>query len=170
VAQEAWHGGYTVRPARAVDIPAALELVRELDRYQSDWRVFEPRGDLAGEAESRYRTALADPLHLHLVADRGGRLGGMALARITVPSSMSDERASEVSNVYVRPDARGLGLGRALVAELARWSCEQGVRRLVLKTYTPNEGALRFWEAMGFRSRLVQMTALAEDLARSEPG
>jgi ribosomal protein S18 acetylase RimI-like enzyme len=158
-------GPVRVRRARAEDLPAALELYRELDRFQQAWRVFEPRIDPAGEAEARYRAALDDPAQLHLVAERAARLAGMGVARITVPSSMSDERAVEVSNVYVLPEARGLGVGRALVAGLARWAREQGARRLVLKTYSQNEEALRFWEAVGFRPRFVQMTALAEDLA-----
>jgi ribosomal protein S18 acetylase RimI-like enzyme len=159
-------GGFRVRPARAEDLPAALELFGQLDRFQEDWRVFEPRRDLAGEAEARYLAALEDPAELHLVAQHIDRLVGMGLARILVPSSISDERGAEVSNVYVRPDARGLGIGRALVTELARWSRERGARRLVVKTYTQNEEALRFWEALRFRPRYVQMTALAEDLAK----
>lgn len=158
-------GPARIRRARAEDLPAALELYRELERFQQAWRVFEPRSDLAGEAEARYRAALDDPAQLHLVAERDARLVGMGVARITVPSSMSDERAAEVSNVYVLPDARGLGVGRALVTGLARWARERGARRLVLKTYSQNEDALRFWEAVGFRPRLVQMTALTDDLA-----
>lgn len=163
--EDAPAGGFQVRPARAEDLPAVLVLFRELDRFQEGWRVFEPRGDLAGEAEARYLAALEDPAELHLVARHADRLVGMGLARILVPSSMSDERGAEVSNVYVRPDARGLGIGRALVTELARWSRERGARRLVVKTYTQNEEALRFWEALRFRPRYVQMTALAEELA-----
>jgi ribosomal protein S18 acetylase RimI-like enzyme len=158
-------GPARIRQARAADLPAALELYRELDRFQQAWRVFEPRADLAGEAEARYRAALGDPAQLHLVAERDDRLVGMGMARVTVPSSMSDERAAEVSNVYVLPEARGLGVGRALVVGLARWAREQGAPRLVLKTYSQNEEALRFWETVGFRPRFVQMTALAEDLA-----
>jgi len=148
--KEAPARGFRVRPALAGDLPEAMEL--------------------AGEAEARYLAALQGGADLHLVAEQSDRLLGMGLARILVPSSMSDERAAEVSNVYVRPDARGLGVGRALVSALARWSRERGARRLVVKTYTQNEEALRFWEALSFRPRYVQMTALTEDLAGREPG
>jgi len=65
----------------------------------------------------------------------------------------------------VDPDARGRGIGRALVAEVAAWAGRQGVRLVVLKTYSQNEEALRFWSALGFRPRYVQMTAPVDELA-----
>jgi GNAT superfamily N-acetyltransferase len=161
--------GFVVRRSGEEDVPAAVGLFEALDRFQSPWRVFHPRPDLAGEAEARYRAAL-DPAgpRLHVVAEREGRLMGMALGHALVPSSMSEELAVEVSNVIVLPEARGRGVGRALVAEIARWAVEGGARLLTIKTYSNNGEALRFWEGLGFRPRLVQMTLPAEDLAGPE--
>jgi GNAT superfamily N-acetyltransferase len=160
--------GFEIRRARPEDIPAALELFRVLDRLQAGWRVFEPRSDLAGEAERRYRQTLDDASSVLFVADLRGRVAGIAHARLTVPSSMSDERAAELSNVFVDPVVRTRGIGRALVERVARWARDQGVRRIVIKTYTQNEEALAFWEALGFRSRFVQMTAVPADLVPPE--
>jgi ribosomal protein S18 acetylase RimI-like enzyme len=159
---------FTIRRAGPKDIPGALELYGQLDRLQGGWRVFEPLADPVGEVEARYRRALMEPDSIHVVAEREGRVVGMALARITVPSSMSDERAAELSNVVVDPPARGRGIGRALVAEVARWARDLGVRRIVIKTYAQNQEALAFWEALGFRPRFVQMTATADHLAALE--
>jgi hypothetical protein len=39
------------------------------------------------------------------------------------------------------------------------------VKRLVVKTYAENEAAMRFWRALGFGPRYVQLTASTEDLA-----
>jgi GNAT superfamily N-acetyltransferase len=164
-------GGAVIRKARAEDLPQAMELFDELDRLQRDWRVFEPRPDLRGEAEARYRRALEEAERgrsedaVHVVAEMDGRIVGMAFAHLLVPSSMSDELAAELSNVIVRPDAWERGVGRALVAEIGRWATGRGVRRVMIKTYAQNEEALRFWEAIGFEPRFVQMTARAEDLA-----
>jgi GNAT superfamily N-acetyltransferase len=154
-----------VRPATAQDLPAALELFDQLDRFQHGWRVFEPRATLRQEAEARYRAALMDPDVLHVVAEVDGRVVGTALAKAHPISSMSDEVVAELSGVMVHPDHRALGVGRALVAEVGRWAAGRGVRRVAIKTYSANEEALRFWEGLGFEPRLVQMTALAEDLA-----
>jgi ribosomal protein S18 acetylase RimI-like enzyme len=157
--------GVRVRPATAADIPAAMELFAELDRVQSPWRVFERRPGLLRQTEARYRSALEGSGAIHLVAELNGRLVGMAFAEVVVPSSMSDERAAELSNVMVDPEFRGLGIGRALVSEVAAWVRAQGVRLVVLKTYSSNEEALGFWSALGFRPRYVQMTAPADELA-----
>lgn len=149
-----------------------LELFRELHRLQEAWRVFEPRPGVLREAEAKYRQAIEDPAMLHLVAEHEhepDRLVGMGWVEVLVPSSMSNEVAAEVGNVYVRPEARGHGLGRALVAGLAGWASRQGAARLVIKTFVQNEEALRFWESLGFLPRYVQMTAMAADLAVSEP-
>jgi len=52
---------------------------------------------------------------------------------------------------------------------MAEWAADQAIRRLVIKTYAANEGALRFWGRLGFRPRVVQMTALAEDVVGPPP-
>jgi len=158
-------GGFVVRPATEEDLPAALELFAALDSHQHGWRVFEPRPTAADDAEARYRTALGlDPDALHVVADEGGRLLGMAFARIEALSSISDERSAELSNVIVREEARRRGIGEALVTEVGRWASGRGVRRVVIKTYAANDLAMQFWEALGFRPRYVQLTAVAEEL------
>src|ERR1041385_829827 len=157
--------GLRIRRATAGDIPAAMELFADLDRLQAPWRVFERRPTLLEQTEARYRSALEGSDAIHLLAELAGRLVGMAFAEVLVPSSMSDERAAELSNVTVDPDVRGRGIGRALVTEVAVRARERGVRLVVLKTYCQNDEALRFWSALGFRPRYVQMTALADELA-----
>ncbi len=157
--------GLRIRRATAGDIPAAMELFAGLDRLQAPWRVFERRPTLSDQTEARYGSALEGSGAIHLLAELDGRLVGMAYAEVVVPSSMSDERAAELSNVTVDPDARGRGIGRALVTEVAAWARRQGVRLVVLKTYSQNEEALGFWSALGFRPRYVQMTAPADELA-----
>ncbi len=133
--------GLRIRRATAGDIPAAMELFAELDRLQAPWRVFERRPTLLEQTEARYLSALEGSGAIHLLAELAGRLVGMAFAEVVVPSSMSDERAAELSNVTVDPDARGRGIGRALVSEVAAWARDQGVRLVVLKTYSQNEGS-----------------------------
>jgi ribosomal protein S18 acetylase RimI-like enzyme len=158
-----------IRPATEGDLPAAMALFDELDRHQGRWRVFAPRPTLRAEAEARYRRALEDPDSLHLVAEAEGMVVGMAIGWIAVVSSMSDEPAMEIANVVVTPNDRHRGVARALITELADFARRRGVRRLVVKTYSENHGAMQFWRALGFRPRYVQLTAVAEDLAAPDP-
>jgi ribosomal protein S18 acetylase RimI-like enzyme len=161
--------GLVIRPATEEDLPSVMALFDELERHQGRWRVFEPRPTLRAEAEDRYQGAREDPDTLHLVAENDGTLVGMAIGRIAVVSSMSDEPVVEVANVVVATAHRQRGVARALVRALADFARRRGVRRLVVKTYSENDEAMRFWRELGFQPRYVQLTAVAGDLAPPDP-
>jgi GNAT superfamily N-acetyltransferase len=52
--------------------------------------------------------------------------------------------------MWVAPDARGAGVGRALVEEVVTWARGRGCGRLVLSVTESNRNARRFYEACGF--------------------
>ena len=52
--------------------------------------------------------------------------------------------------MWVTPDARGAGVGRALLDAVAAWARDRGLERLVLSVTTTNDGARRFYETCGF--------------------
>jgi ribosomal protein S18 acetylase RimI-like enzyme len=162
-----------VRAAAEGDLDAAAELLDELDAAQAAWRVFSPRPGHQDEVLARYKAALDDPDSLLAVAEDGDRVMGMALARVIVPSSFSDERAIELSSVVVHPSVRHTGVGRALTRAVARFAGDRGVERITLKVFAANRAAVRFWEAVGFVPRAVQYTATADDVLvriESDPG
>ena len=62
-----------------------MKLFELLDRFQHEWRVFEPKPARAAEAEARFQSGLGqDPDALLLVAEADGRVVGMAFVRIGV--------------------------------------------------------------------------------------
>jgi GNAT superfamily N-acetyltransferase len=147
-----------VRQATLEDVPALVALFQELDRMQSDWRVFTPRPGFYDEVGMKYREAMSTENAVVLVAEDEGEIVGMAYGEVRIPSRFSDERALELSGVVVRTGYRGRGVGRALVQEAARFAGELGVEWVELKTFAPNQGAMAFWEGLGFTPRVVQMT------------
>jgi GNAT superfamily N-acetyltransferase len=147
-----------VRQATLEDVPALVALFQELDRMQSDWRVFTPRPGFYDEVGLKYREAMSTENAVVLVAEDEGEIVGMAYGEVRIPSRFSDERALELSGVVVRTGYRGRGVGRALVQEAARFAGELGVEWVELKTFAPNQGAMAFWEGLGFTPRVVQMT------------
>ncbi|MGH2658491.1 MAG: GNAT family N-acetyltransferase [Actinomycetota bacterium] len=159
-----------VRQATLDDVPALVALFQELDRMQSDWRVFTPRPGFYDEVGAKYREAMNTENAVVLVAEDDGEVVGMAYGEVRVPSRFSDERAMELSGVVVRAGYRGRGVGQALVKEAARFAKEIGVEWIELKTFAPNQGAMAFWEGMGFTPRVVQLTqgtkALLQQLNR----
>jgi GNAT superfamily N-acetyltransferase len=99
-----------------------------------------------------------------LVAEADGEIVGMAHGKARTPSRFSDERALHLSGVVVRSDFRGRGVGRALVAEAARFAAERGVPWVTLNTFAPNRGSAEFWESLGFHPRVLEMTTSTKSL------
>ena len=132
---------------------------------QREWRVFTPRPGFYDEVGAKYRAAIASEDQLVVVAEENDEVVGMAYAEARTPSRFSDERSLELSGVVVRSDFRGRGVGRALVAEAARFATERGIPWVELKTFSPNQGAMEFWESLGFTPRVVQMTSSSAALA-----
>jgi ribosomal protein S18 acetylase RimI-like enzyme len=149
-----------------------VALFQELDRMQSDWRVFTPRPGFYDEVGDKYRESIEKQNAVVLVAEDDGEVVGMAYGEVRVPSRFSDERALELSGVVVRSGFRGRGVGRELVHEAARFAQERDVEWIELKTFAPNQGAMEFWETLGFTPRVVQLTQTTDALLEtldSEP-
>jgi ribosomal protein S18 acetylase RimI-like enzyme len=72
--------------------------------------------------------------------------------------------------VYVRPEARGRGLGVELIRELARRAQEAGVEMLELEVLESNEAARRLYERLGFRTVERSLAAPAAQLAAAAGG
>lgn len=155
-----------VRRATIEDVPTLVHLFQELDRLQRDWRVFTPRPGFYDEVGLKYRKAMGTDQAVVLVAEDDGDIVGMAYGEVRVPSRFSDERALEVSGVVVRSGYRGKGVGRALVKEAAQFATDRGVGWVELKTFSPNERAMDFWEGLGFRPRVVQLTSPTSTVLR----
>ena len=154
-----------VRRATPADVPHLVGFFAELDRMQREWRVFTPRPGFYDEVGAKYRAAIASEDQLVVVAEEDDGVVGMAYAEARTPSRFSDERSLELAGVVVRSDFRGRGVGRALVAEAARFATERAIPWVELKTFSPNQGAMEFWESLGFTPRVVQMTSSSTALA-----
>lgn len=64
---------------------------------------------------------------------------------------MVNDVDGHVLDLAVRPDARGLGIGRAIVAELIGRAVRRDVRRMTLEVRPSNHAALTLYEQAGFR-------------------
>ncbi len=121
-----------IRPAE----PADIEIVRGLFREYADSLGV----DLSFQD---FESEIADPLgfyELVLLAEDGC----VALRRI-------DERTCEMKRLYVRPTARGSGLGRRLAEAVIAAGRERGYERMLLDTLPTMAAAQRIYESLGFR-------------------
>jgi GNAT superfamily N-acetyltransferase len=65
-------------------------------------------------------------------------------------SSVSMNRLWVLNDLFVTPDARKSGAGRALLERAERWAAETGAKGLTLSTQITNLSAQRLYEACGW--------------------
>ncbi|HEY3504207.1 MAG TPA: GNAT family N-acetyltransferase [Actinocatenispora sp.] len=113
-----------IRPVTPADLPAVVEMVHELAAY-------EKAPESCTLTVDRLHAALfaAAPAAYAHVATIDNRPAGFALWFLNF-STWEGSHGIYLEDLYVRPDARGTGLGRALLATLARICVERGYPRL----------------------------------------
>jgi GNAT superfamily N-acetyltransferase len=67
--------------------------------------------------------------------------------------------------MYTRPDFRGQGINRMIIAALEAWALEKKMTEMVLEVYYDNKGAIRAYEQAGFSRHLIKMR---KSIARHE--
>lgn len=133
---------FRIAPARVSDLADVAALFRA---YAESLPVDLSHQGFADELE-RLPGAYAPPkgtLLLARAAD-GTALGVIGLRPLT------EDGVAEVKRLYVRPQARGLGLGRALVAALLEEAARLGHREVRLDTLPHMESAIALYRSFGF--------------------
>jgi len=134
----------TIREARTTDLDALVELLGLLFALEADFAVNTRR------QESGLLQMLEGAKNrLVLVADAGGLVVGMATAQVVI-STAEGGPALLVEDVVVRPEARGQGIGRALLARIEAWGTGLGATRLQLLADKGNAPSHAFYHACGF--------------------
>jgi GNAT superfamily N-acetyltransferase len=132
-----------IRPARPDDLPAILDLIHELARYER-----EP--DAVDNDVERLAATLFGPhpaLFAH-VAEDAGAVVGIAIWFLNY-STWTGTHGIYLEDLVVSQDRRGGGHGRALLAELARICAERGYARLEWSVLDWNAPAIKFYRAVG---------------------
>jgi GNAT superfamily N-acetyltransferase len=134
---------WSIRPAGAQDAGDVDRLVRELASYERE-------ADAVVAAPADFAAALGaeQPLVHAFVAEVDGQVVAMALWFVTF-STWRGRHGIWLEDLYVSPAHRGLGLGRALLAELAAVAVERGYERLEWNVLDWNAPALGFYRRLG---------------------
>ena len=114
-----------IRAARPEDVPTILRLIRELAEY-------ERAAHEVHATEELLRDTLFGPdprVHAHIVEHTDGTVAGFALWFVNF-STWLGRHGIYLEDLYVRPELRGFGYGRALLTELAAICTERGYPRL----------------------------------------
>lgn len=157
----------TVRAVTPEDVPEILAMVRELAEYE---RALD---EVVATEEHLHATLFADAPAVfgHVAVTSEGRVVGMAVWFLNYSTWLGAHNLY-LEDLYVRPEARGSGVGRLLLGTLAGICVERGYRRLEWWVLDWNESAIRFYRSLGaqpmddwtvFRLAGPELARLAEE-------
>jgi GNAT superfamily N-acetyltransferase len=134
-----------IRPAARDDNALVLSFVRELADYERLSHEVEASEQMLAEALFG-----PSPRVFCDIAESDGAPAGFALWFYTF-SSFRGRHGLWLEDVFVRPQFRGRGLGKALLAHLARRCVAEGLGRFEWSVLDWNAPSIAFYEAQGAR-------------------
>ncbi|MBM9620801.1 GNAT family N-acetyltransferase [Streptomyces zhihengii] len=135
-----------IRTATPADVPVIHEMVRELADYEKALDEVRATEDDLREALFGERPAA----FAHIAETDEGEVAGFALWFLNF-STWRGVHGIYLEDLYVRPDVRGGGHGRALLTELARICVARGYERLEWSVLDWNAPSIAFYESLGAR-------------------
>jgi GNAT superfamily N-acetyltransferase len=135
-----------IRPARPDDVPVILNLIRGLADY-------EKLSDEVTATEEQLRASLfpaagAAPQAHCVLAEVDGAAAGFALYFFNYSTFLA-KPGLYLEDLFVRPEFRGRGLGRALILHLAKLANARGCGRMEWAVLDWNKPAIAFYESLG---------------------
>ncbi|MDX1540843.1 MAG: GNAT family N-acetyltransferase [Geminicoccaceae bacterium] len=148
-----------VRPARPDDAAAISAVIRQFSREDG----YDSPITAAGLEELAFGIS---PRVRVILAEQGQTLAGYVLY---YPSFDTDHaaRGFYLQDVYVRPEARGQGIGRALMAAAARRCLEDGGLYLFWNALETNNAGRAFYRAIGAVEEPVVTLSLQPEALRA---
>jgi GNAT superfamily N-acetyltransferase len=134
-----------IRPATSADLPLIAQLIRDLADYEK----------LAGAVRFDEMVLGAKlfgtrPYAEVVIGELDGTAQGFALFFHNF-STFEGRPGIYLEDLFVRPEARGSGLGKALLAHLAALAVERDCARLEWSVLDWNEPAIGFYRSLGAR-------------------
>ena len=132
-----------IRPAVVSDVPVILQLIRGLAEYERA-----PEQVVCDEARLRESLFGAKPDAEVLLASIGQVPAGFAVFFHNY-STWWGRRGLFLEDLFVRPDMRGRGIGKALLRSLARVAKERECARMEWQVLDWNQPAIDFYKSLG---------------------
>jgi GNAT superfamily N-acetyltransferase len=135
----------SIRPAMPDDVPTVASLIRALSRYEKlEHEVTLTEDKLRASMFGARRYAEA------LIAEEDGKPVGFALFFHNYSTFLA-QPGLYLEDLYVHESHRGKGIGKLLLAELAKIAVERNCGRLEWAVLDWNVDAIGFYERLGAR-------------------
>jgi len=134
---------FEIRPARVEDVPVVLELIRELATYER------APDEVAATEEQLVDVLFGErPAAEVLLAFEGKSPIGFAVFFHNF-STWLGRPGLYLEDLFVKPEKRGKGYGRALLVALAKIARDRACGRMEWAVLDWNEPAIKFYRALG---------------------
>lgn len=134
-----------IQPATPADVPLILQLIRELAEYERA-----PDDAVATEPQLQEVLFGRTPAAHVLMAREGSEPVGFAVYFFNF-STWLGKPGLYLEDLFVRPEHRAKGYGRALLVRLAQIAAERGCGRMEWAVLDWNEPAIQFYRKLGAR-------------------
>jgi len=134
---------FAIRPATAADVPIILELIRALATYER------APNDVTATEDGLNRVLFGEkPAAEVLLAFENETAVGFAVFFHNF-STWLGRPGLYLEDLFVRPEDRGKGYGRALLIHLAKIARDRGCGRMEWAVLDWNEPSIRFYRSIG---------------------
>lgn len=132
-----------IRSATPADVPLILVFIRDLAIYEKLLH------EVVATEDTLRRTLFGDqPGAQVVIAEVGGRPAGFSLYFYNYSTFLS-KPGLYLEDLFVKPEFRGVGTGKALLLHLAKIANTRGCGRMEWSVLDWNEPAIRFYESLG---------------------
>jgi GNAT superfamily N-acetyltransferase len=131
-----------IRPAVPSDVPSLFNLIMALAEYE------QLAHEVVGTIEALHEHLFGSSCIEALVAECDGQAVGFALYFVNY-STFLTQPGLYLEDLFVLPHYRGVGVGKALLATLAKLALERGYGRLEWSVLDWNEPAIGFYKRIG---------------------
>lgn len=134
---------FSIRPARVSDVPIILQLIRDLATYERA-----PNEVTATQEQLVDVLFCEKPAAEVLLAFENETPAGFAVFFHNF-STWLGRAGIYLEDLFVKPEHRGKGYGRALLVDLAKIARERGCGRMEWAVLDWNEPAIEFYRTLG---------------------
>ena len=150
-----------VRRAREEDIPGILDLLVQVDMVHHKGRPDLFKGPATKYNKEELVNIIPDDSNpVFVCVDETGKVLGHAFCmhkQILNDHVLTDIRTLYIDDICVDEDARGQHVGKTLYDHVVAYARENDFYNVTLNVWSCNEGAMKFYEAMGLKPQKVGM-------------
>jgi ribosomal protein S18 acetylase RimI-like enzyme len=145
----------TTRTAMLADLDILLEFEQEIIQTE---RPFDPTLK-DGHINYYDIAAMIQAPHIEVVvAEMNSEIIGSGYARIDDSKVyLKHTKHAYLGFMYVKPEYRGKGVNKKVIAALQRWATARGITEFKLDVYNDNLPAVKAYEKIGFKKHLTEM-------------